>query len=75
MYQERFAEGIRTLAEQLLLNRMWLSDKWIDTEAGKADIQDGKGVTMLDYACGTGAISLVSEFIINILCNLRGNKD
>ncbi|KAJ5296097.1 hypothetical protein PENANT_c021G10647 [Penicillium antarcticum] len=58
VYQERFAEGLRVLAEQLLLNRMWLSDKWIDTEAGKAENKDGEGVTMLDYACGTGAVSL-----------------
>jgi ubiquinone/menaquinone biosynthesis C-methylase UbiE len=39
---------------------MWLSDKWIDTEAGKAENKEGEGITMLDYACGTGAVSLVS---------------
>ncbi|KAJ6183447.1 hypothetical protein N7485_002089 [Penicillium canescens] len=67
IYQERFAEGLRTLAEQLLLHRMWLSDKWIDTEAGKAENKEGEGITMLDYACGTGAVSLaLAPFLTHI---------
>lgn len=74
LYQERFAEGLRTLAEQLLLHRMWLSDKWIDTEAGKAENKEGKGITMLDYACGTGAVSLVSPFILTVFSSPGVNK-
>jgi hypothetical protein len=54
---------------------MWLSDKWIDTEAGKADNKDGEGITMLDYACGTGAVSLVSPFTITVLSSHGVNKN
>jgi hypothetical protein len=53
---------------------MWLSDKWIDTEAGKAENKEGKGITMLDYACGTGAVSLVSPFILTVFSSPGVNK-
>ncbi|KAJ5769838.1 uncharacterized protein N7511_001889 [Penicillium nucicola] len=67
MYKERFAEGLRVLTEQLVLNRMWLSQKWTDTQAGSADKKDGEGVSMLDYACGTGAVSLaLAPFLTHI---------
>lgn len=44
------------VAGQTLEHRQWISDRWTDTEAGQ-----GRELRMLDYACGPGSISLVSD--------------
>lgn len=54
-YKDRFADSIKTLSEQTLKHRLWLSDQWLDTESGK-----DKDIKMLEYACGPGLISMVS---------------
>lgn len=54
-YKDRFADSIKTLSEQTLKHRLWLSDQWLDTEFGK-----DKDIKMLEYACGPGLISMVS---------------
>ncbi|CAI7607573.1 unnamed protein product [Penicillium pancosmium] len=52
-YKDRFASAMKTLSDQTLEHRLWLSDRWTDTEAG----QDNE-VKMLEYACGPGVISM-----------------
>lgn len=47
---------MKTLSEQTLKHRFWLSDQWLDTEVGK-----DKNIKMLEYACGPGVISMVSH--------------
>ena len=54
-YRERFGKVTSQLATLVQDRRLWISDKWTDTEAGKE--QDLK---MLEYACGPGAVSMVS---------------
>lgn len=53
-YKDRFANVMKTLSEQTLKHRLWLSDRWSDTEAGK-----DSEIRMLEYACGPGVISMV----------------
>ncbi|RDK47474.1 putative SAM-dependent methyltransferase [Aspergillus phoenicis ATCC 13157] len=44
-------------------HRPWISDAWVDTEAGK-----GKEIKMLEYACGTGPVSLtLAPFVSKIV--------
>lgn len=52
-YQERFGKVKKQLADLVQSRRLWISDKWTDTEAGK-----GRELRMLEYACGPGAISI-----------------
>lgn len=47
---------MKILAEQTLKHRLWLSDRWTDSGAGK-----GQEVKLLEYACGPGVISMVSN--------------
>ena len=54
-YQSKFADSMKIIAEQTLKHRLWLSDRWTDTEAGK-----GQEVKLLEYACGPGVVSMVS---------------
>lgn len=49
-----FGPALELLRNEILDRRLWISDKWTDTEAGK-----GVGVRLLDYACGTGNLSIV----------------
>lgn len=53
-YKERFALSMKFLAEQTLKHRLWISDRWTDTQAG-----EGQESKMLEYACGPGVISMV----------------
>jgi hypothetical protein len=55
-YQSKFADSMKILAEQTLKHRLWLSDRWTDSGAGK-----GQEVKLLEYACGPGVISMVSN--------------
>ena len=54
-YQSKYADSMKIIAEQTLKHRLWLSDRWTDTEAGK-----GQEVKLLEYACGPGVVSMVS---------------
>lgn len=54
-YQSKFADTMKIIAEQTLKHRLWLGDRWTDTEAGK-----GQEVKLLEYACGPGVVSMVS---------------
>lgn len=49
-----FSGVIQSICNQVESRRFWISDKWIDTEAGKR-----QELRMLEYACGPGAISAV----------------
>jgi hypothetical protein len=61
-YQSKFAESLKIIAAQTLKHRLWLSDRWTDTEAGK-----GQEVKLLEYACGPGVVSMVSVFMLLLL--------
>ncbi|KAJ5606467.1 hypothetical protein N7510_009248 [Penicillium lagena] len=62
-YQNRFANAIKTLTEQAQQHRLWLSDRWIDTDAGK-----GQEIKMLEYACGPGAVSMaLAPFLTKVI--------
>jgi len=54
-YMNDFSGVIRSICNLVEDRRLWISDKWSDTEAGK-----GQELRMLEYACGPGAISAVS---------------
>jgi hypothetical protein len=58
-YQSDFVKVVETLVNVAQSQRTWVSDVWIDTEAGK-----GKELKMLEYACGPGHISLVSGYTL-----------
>jgi predicted transcriptional regulator len=58
-YKDRFANIMKTLSEQTLKHRSWISDRWTDTEAGK-----GQEIKMLEYACGPGVISMVCHLAL-----------
>ena len=51
-YMDGFTNSIELLCRQVYNRRLWFSDNWTDTEAGK-----GKEIKMLEYACGPGAVS------------------
>ncbi|KAJ5174365.1 uncharacterized protein N7482_000242 [Penicillium canariense] len=51
-YQSKFADSMKILSNQTLKHRLWLGDRWTDTEAGR-----GQEIKMLEYACGPGVIS------------------
>jgi hypothetical protein len=55
-YKDSFAQSLKMLSEQTVKHRSWISDRWVDTEAGKR-----QEIKMLEYACGPGAISMVSS--------------
>lgn len=55
-YKDRFADAMKTLSEQTLKHRLWLSDQWLDTEADKDN-----DIKILEYACGPGVVSMVSH--------------
>jgi hypothetical protein len=57
-YKDTFANAMKTLSEETLNHRLWLSDRWADTETGKDN-----DVKMLEYACGPGVISMVSSVV------------
>ncbi|KAJ5156317.1 hypothetical protein N7492_009120 [Penicillium capsulatum] len=62
-YKDRFADAIKTVTEQTLSHRTWISDRWTDTEAGR-----GQGIRMLEYACGPGMISMaLAPFLTNVV--------
>ena len=42
------------LSRETLQHRNWISERWIDTEAGQ-----NQDIKMLEYACGVGVISMV----------------
>ncbi|CEO59878.1 hypothetical protein PMG11_04528 [Penicillium brasilianum] len=52
-YQSKFADSLKIIAAQTLKHRLWVSDRWTDTEAGK-----GQEVKLLEYACGPGVVSM-----------------
>ncbi|KAJ5082901.1 hypothetical protein N7532_011944 [Penicillium argentinense] len=63
VYKDRFADAMKTLCDETLKHRLWLSDRWTDTEAGK----DG-AVKMLEYACGPGIISMtLAPFLSKVI--------
>lgn len=53
-YKDDFANVVEALSNLTRERRLWISDKWTDTEAGK-----GQEIKMLEYACGPGHISIV----------------
>lgn len=62
-YTDRFASFTKILTEETLKHRLWLSDQWTDTEAGKDN-----EVKMLEYACGPGVISMaLAPFLTKII--------
>ncbi|KAK5795929.1 hypothetical protein VI817_005214 [Penicillium citrinum] len=62
-YKDRFADSMKTLSEQTLKHRFWLSDQWLDTEVGK-----DKNIKMLEYACGPGVISMtLAPFVSQVI--------
>jgi len=54
-YMNDFSGVIQSICNQVENRRLWISDKWTDTHAGK-----GQEFRLLEYACGPGAISVVS---------------
>ncbi|KAJ5679752.1 hypothetical protein N7462_007996 [Penicillium macrosclerotiorum] len=62
-YKAEFSEAIKMLSEQTLKHRLWLSDRWVDTDVGK-----GQDLKMLEYACGPGYISMtLAPFMTKIV--------
>lgn len=59
-YQGRFANIMETLSKETLKNRSWISERWTDSEVGK-----GRDISMLEYACGPGVISMVCRLGIH----------
>lgn len=57
-YTSDFKSILESICRLVDSHRPWISDAWIDTEAGK-----GKEIKMLEYACGTGPVSLVSYYV------------
>lgn len=55
-YKDRFANVMKTISEETLKRRSWISDHWTDSEVGMGK---GKEIKMLEYACGPGVISMV----------------
>ncbi|RJE17786.1 Methyltransferase domain protein [Aspergillus sclerotialis] len=52
-YKDNFANVVESLSNLTRDRRLWMSDKWTDTEAGK-----GQEIKMLEYACGPGHVSI-----------------
>ncbi|OJJ49162.1 hypothetical protein ASPZODRAFT_150099 [Penicilliopsis zonata CBS 506.65] len=52
-YKEQFGKTWMLIAKVVSEDRLWISDKWTDTEEGR----DQK-LHMLEYACGPGAVSI-----------------
>lgn len=61
-YQSKFADSLKIIAAQTLKHRLWVSDRWTDTEVGK-----GQEVKLLEYACGPGVVSMVSVLVLLLL--------
>lgn len=61
-YKDGFAKAIEAVSNLTRDRRLWISDKWTDTEAGK-----GQEVKMLEYACGPGHVSIVFPLLSNTL--------
>lgn len=62
-YKTEFSHLLRLLCNQVLTRRLWISDKWTDTPAGK-----GQEVKMLDYACGVGILSItLAPFLTKVI--------
>ncbi|RDW94048.1 class I SAM-dependent methyltransferase [Aspergillus mulundensis] len=59
-YKSGFEKVVETLVNVVQEQRSWVSDTWVDTEAGK-----GKEIKALEYACGPGYISLALAPFVN----------
>lgn len=58
-YKTDFGRALQMIYQQVQSRRHWASDVWTDTHAGK-----GKEIRMLEYACGPGNVSLVSDYSV-----------
>lgn len=62
-YRERFGKATSQLATLVQDRRLWISDKWADTDAGKE-----QNLRMLEYACGPGAVSMaLAPYLKNVV--------
>ncbi|RAK89507.1 SAM-dependent methyltransferase [Aspergillus costaricaensis CBS 115574] len=62
-YTSDFKSILESICRLVDSHRPWINDAWIDTEAGK-----GKDIKMLEYACGTGPVSLtLAPFVSKIV--------
>ncbi|KAA8649764.1 hypothetical protein EYZ11_001690 [Aspergillus tanneri] len=62
-YKTDFSSALETLYRTVQSRRLWISDKWTDTEAGK-----GKEIKVLEYACGPGTTSLaLAPFVTQLI--------
>ncbi|KAF7713657.1 Uncharacterized protein PECH_001130 [Penicillium ucsense] len=62
-YQTKFADSMKIIAEQTAKHRLWISDRWSDTESGK-----GQELKMLEYACGPGVVSMtLAPFVTKVI--------
>ncbi|PLB50186.1 S-adenosyl-L-methionine-dependent methyltransferase [Aspergillus steynii IBT 23096] len=52
-YKDDFSDAMAKMYRTVQERRLWASDTWTDTEAGK-----GKEIKVLEYACGPGTVSL-----------------
>ncbi|KAJ5730711.1 S-adenosyl-L-methionine-dependent methyltransferase [Penicillium malachiteum] len=68
-YKAQFASSLKTVSEQTLKNREWISDQWIDT------VNPNQEVRMLEYACGPGIISMtLAPFLTQVIgMDVSGN--
>lgn len=55
-YKADFGDVLAKMYRTVQDRRLWASDTWTDTEAGK-----GKEIKVLEYACGPGTVSLVRQ--------------
>ncbi|KAL6239118.1 hypothetical protein BDW75DRAFT_199687 [Aspergillus navahoensis] len=63
VYKSEFEKVVETLVNAVQDQRTWVSDTWVDTEAGR-----GKEIRVLEYACGPGHISLaLAPFVSRIV--------
>ncbi|KAL3429673.1 S-adenosyl-L-methionine-dependent methyltransferase [Aspergillus tetrazonus] len=62
-YKSDFEGAVEALVSVVHDQRTWVSDTWVDTEAGK-----GKEIKALEYACGPGHISLaLAPFVSRVV--------
>ncbi|PWY88433.1 putative SAM-dependent methyltransferase [Aspergillus heteromorphus CBS 117.55] len=62
-YKDSFKPVLDGICRNVTARRTWISDTWTDTEAGQ-----GKEIKVLDYACGTGVVSLtLAPFVSKIV--------
>ncbi|KAL4759017.1 class I SAM-dependent methyltransferase [Aspergillus foveolatus] len=63
VYKSDFEGAVEALVSVVHDQRTWVSDTWVDTEAGK-----GKEIRALEYACGPGHISLaLAPFVSRVV--------